>query len=89
MAFRVHWEGLKGRKLTSLNPQPRLVPPSISKQDAADSMIVVGSKEIVPGLPEIVRKLTQPVYEIFDFFTPTAQFIDTELAEFRRSRVDR
>jgi hypothetical protein len=67
----------------------RSVAPHVSKQDVVDSMIVLGSDGILPGLPEIVGKVTRPLYEIFDFFAPKAQFIESEIAAFRaRTRAD-
>jgi hypothetical protein len=86
VAFRFRWEGLRDRKLASLDLQRQTVHSYTSKQDCADSMIVVGSDRILPALPEIVGKLTRPLYEIFDFFALPAQFIESEIANFRRTR---
>jgi hypothetical protein len=88
ITFKLHWEGLRDRKLASLYwRRARTVHPHVSKQDAVDSMIVLGSDQISPGLPEIVGLLTRPLYEIFDFFVPSAQFIEAEVANFRATRT--
>jgi hypothetical protein len=55
-----------------------------SQQDTVSSEIKVPADQISATLPEIVGRLTIPLYEIFDFFTPTPALIQEELLEMRK-----
>jgi hypothetical protein len=45
------------------------------------------TEAIADALPELVTRLTKPLFQAFDFFAPTPQFVEREIAELRKSRV--
>jgi hypothetical protein len=84
--FRVTWEGLSGRILRAwANPRRILRDGGKSRQDSVTSEIIVSADRISTSLPEIIKKITQPLYEIFDFFTPPPKMIEEELSDMRGS----
>ena len=88
LTFRVIWSGLLGRTLTAwANPRRTLFPGRRSRQDSVTSEIDTSVSRVSANLPEIVRSLTIPLYEIFDFFTPSPKMIQEELSEMRKMRV--
>jgi transcriptional regulator with XRE-family HTH domain len=85
VAFRVIWEGLNGRLLTSWNPMyGELHQTHRCRQDAVSSYLLLPADQISAGLPEIVQNLTKPLYEAFDFFEIPKVTIDSELLRLRR-----
>jgi len=81
--FRVTWEGLSGRTLKAWASGRILFPEWQSRQDSVTSEIVVPADHIGTNLPEIVSTLTQPLYEVFDFFTPPPKMIQEEISKMR------
>ena len=81
--FRVTWGGLSGRTLTAWASRRILFGNRQSRQDSVTSEIVVPADRISTTLPEIVSTLTQPLYEVFDFFTPPLKMIREELSKMR------
>lgn len=68
--FQVTWTGLAGRELTAWSsPRRALSSGRRSRQSEVSSRIQIQSDKISETLTEIVATLTQPLYEIFDFFT--------------------
>jgi hypothetical protein len=88
VVIRITWRGLLGRTLASwANPRRMfLLPDSPSKQDSVTSEITVSTEQISATLPEIVRTLTAPFYEVFGFFVMPSNVIQEELSKMR-SRV--
>jgi hypothetical protein len=88
VVIRVTWRGLLGRTLASwANPRRMLLlPESPSRQDSVTSEITVSTEQISATLPEIVRALTAPLYEVFGFFVMPSNVIQEELSNMR-SRV--
>ena len=86
VVIRVTWRGLLGRTLASwANPRRMfLLPESPSKQDSVTSEITVSTEQISSTLPEIVRTLTAPLYEVFGFFVMPSNVIQEELLNMRR-----
>jgi hypothetical protein len=87
--FRVSWQGLSGRTLASW-AEPRRIffdPRGPSRQDSVTSEITVSADQISATLPEIVKNLTAPLYEIFDFFVPPSTMIQEELLKMRSWRI--
>ncbi len=86
------WEGLEGRKLMPWpDPSADLTPPMFvygqpSRQDIVRSEILVPVDQISAALPEIVRNVTAPLYQTFDFYRPEHDMIAKELAKMRRLR---
>ena len=82
--FRVTWEGLSDRTLTAwANPRRILFGNLQSRQDSVTSEVVVSTDRISTTLPEIVGALTQPLYEVFNFFKPPSKMIQEELSKMR------
>ena len=52
-------------------------------QNDAETEIIVVSNEISTSLPELVGKVTRSLYEIFDFFCPSIEMIQRDLARMR------
>ena len=86
--FRVNWKGLRGRTLVSR--ADRMVYISIkrpSNQDSVSSEMVLMADQITNSLAEVVQRLTAPLYESFDFYSPPMQLISKETARLQKSRV--
>jgi len=81
--FQVTWRGLNGRTLKSWAKRRLLLEDRICRQDYVTSEIVVSAERISAALPEIVSRITQPLYEAFEFFKPPLQLIQEELSEMR------
>jgi len=86
LAFRCRWDGLEGRSLASWQRRPGL-PDHRSRTNEVTSELRCTTNEIADALPELVRRLTKPLFQAFDFFAPTPQFVEREIAELRKSRV--
>ena len=85
--FRVTWKGLSGRVLTAwANPRRMIFHNPQSRQDSVTSETTVSADQISTSLPEIVRTLTSPLYEVFDFSTPPLEMIQEELSKMRGHR---
>jgi transcriptional regulator with XRE-family HTH domain len=81
--FHVTWAGLEGRTLKSWAKIRLLLEDRRCKQDVVTSEIVVSAERISATLPEIVSRITQPLYEAFEFFKPPLKLIQEELSEMR------
>jgi transcriptional regulator with XRE-family HTH domain len=84
--FRMRYEGLADRSLTSLSGKRMLMDGHVSRQDAITLETNVAAGSISPNLPEIVRPLLEPLYSLFDFFRLPAALVVEELAEMRKNR---
>lgn len=85
IAFRCVWTGLTGRTLVSWSAPRRLFfdPRGPSRQDIVTSERIIESDQISETLPELVKALTQPLYEIFDFYDIPATVVREELLKMR------
>ena len=79
----IQWEGLKGRVLDSLEPMRRFYSSGTCKQDTAQSQMTIKADVISGTLPELVRKLTAPLFVQFDFFEMRLEDIERELDRMR------
>jgi hypothetical protein len=89
VSFQVTWDGLRGRRLASVfNPWRILadIDRAPSKQDSVSSHVDVSANQISSSLPELVKELTNPLYEVFDFYRPSPSLVQEELARFKKSR---
>jgi transcriptional regulator with XRE-family HTH domain len=78
------WTGLGGRRLTSWANRNRLLSSDyISRQDSYRFEISVQADQISDSLPELVREIVRPLYELFDFFQISANVVTEELAHMR------
>jgi hypothetical protein len=87
--FHVTWAGLKGRTLKSWAKARVLLEDRTCRQDYVTSEIVVSTERISATLPEIVSRITQPLYEAFEFFKPPLKLIQEELSEMRGRILER
>jgi hypothetical protein len=85
IAFRSVWTGLTGRTLVSWATPRRLFfdPRGPSRQDSVTSERIIRSDQISETLPEIVKSLTQPLYEAFDFYDVPSTVVREELLKMR------
>jgi len=81
IAVDVRWTGLEGRTLTSIEPRRGVFPPveRQAHQETVTGSTLVTVDDIGDALPEVVETLTQPLYQSFDFYDPSAQLIQQEL----------
>jgi hypothetical protein len=88
IAFRSVWTGLTGRTLVSwANPRrPFFDPRGPSRQDSVTSECTIPSDQISETLPELVKGLTQPLYEAFDFYDVPATVVREELLNMRGAK---
>jgi hypothetical protein len=90
LAFRCTWEGLAGRTLTAWATRDvftRGESYGHSQQDAVVSHAVAPASTIGATLPELVRHLTLPLYEVFGFYSPGVDTVERELAQMRKQNV--
>lgn len=82
--MRFRWTGLADRELTSWANRNRILVHSYTaRQDEVQSEASFLAGEVVGQLPEIVRAITQPLYEAFDMFDPPADMAESELDRLR------
>jgi hypothetical protein len=89
IAFRSVWTGLMGRTLVSW-AEPRRVlflARGPSRQDTVTSERIIPSDQISETLPELVKNLTQPLYEIFDFYDIPSNVVREELLKMRGTNL--
>lgn len=86
VTFRCNWDGLAGRALASWRRSFGL-PIHRCRQNSVTAELQCRTDEIVDALPELVGRLTKPLFQAFDFYTPTPQSVQREIAELRKSRV--
>jgi len=87
MLVRCEWSGLKGRKLFVFNPRRMLVD---SYRCSTDNIVSEGKftqTAITDVLPDVVKSLTENLYQHFDFFQPPERFFDEEIALMRSGRL--
>jgi hypothetical protein len=89
IAFRSVWTGLTGRTLVSW-AEPRRVlflQRGPSRQDAVTSNRIIPSDQISESLPELVKTLTQPLYEVFDFYDIPSNVVREELLKMKGTNL--
>jgi hypothetical protein len=88
ITIRFTWEGLSGRTLTSwANPRRMVFPGRRSRQDSVTAQTTILTDQVNDGLPEIVKTITTPLYEIFDFFEIPSEVIQEELSKMWKSKL--
>jgi hypothetical protein len=80
------WTGLRHRHLVALSGDRGLHEDRMSRANECSTRITTPAERIKAGLPEIVRELVEPVYMMFDFFQPSAEFYASELARLQQGR---
>jgi hypothetical protein len=79
----VHWSGLAGRQISTLEPIRRAFTAGPSSQAEATSSLVIDANVISSTLAEQVANLTQPLFTPFDFFEMPLDTIESELERMR------
>jgi hypothetical protein len=89
IAFRAVWNGLQGRTLLSWATPRRIFFDSRgpSRQDSVTSERIIPTGQISETLPELVKALTKPLYESFDFYDIPSTVVREELLKMRGIRV--
>lgn len=90
--YSARYTGLEGRELLPwASPRLRhsLFERCLSRSARVDLAIETTAEDIDQDLETIVRDCLAPLYERFDGFEATPDFIATQIAEFRRSRFQR
>lgn len=83
--LQMRWDGLGGRRLAALaSPMRGLMPGRTSQQNTIETRLRIDAESIPDALPELVRRLTEPLYAAFDFFQPSTELYSTELDRLRR-----
>jgi hypothetical protein len=80
------WTGLAGRTLTHLEGRRLVFDRYRAQQDNFRSNLTVQASQITNALPELVRELVVPLYELFDFFQLPGPLPAEELARMRANR---
>lgn len=81
--FYSSWGKLKDRRLKSVTGRARVYDNYRSRQETVETKILASVKQLETNLPEVVKALTMPLYEAFDFYTPSMQFVEEQLALLR------
>jgi hypothetical protein len=84
VTFAVHYSGLSGRSLTSVNGSRIISSGRVSRQNQIALQTNVDTASITPNLPEIVHPLLSPLYSLFNFFDLPMALVTEELAKLRR-----
>ena len=79
------WVGLDGRKLVSRgNPRRMISDRYRCSQSIYSAETRVAVSSVSTALPEVVRSMLDPRYELFDFLQPPSELYEQELSELRR-----
>lgn len=84
--FSVEWTGLRGRVLKALEGRRYIGRSLVSHQDTVTTSVEVEADAVSDALPELVKPLLDPLYEIFDFFQVPPMFYAEVVAELRGRR---
>lgn len=77
---RCEWSGLKGRELFIFNPRRLLFGGHQSSTDVVISEGKFPQAAIVDALPEVVKSITEDLYQHFNFFQTPDRFFHEEIA---------
>lgn len=91
VAFKVIWDDLHGRKLIARGTPELMLSFTgstfVATENRVASFLTVSAQNISATLPELVQRLTEPLYNNFDFFSPPATLYINELGKMRQSNV--
>jgi hypothetical protein len=82
----VEWTGLAGRTLIHLEGRRLMFEHYRAQQESFRSNLTVAADQISDALPELVRKLVTPLYELFDFCRLPEALPAEELTRMRAHR---
>ncbi len=81
------WHGLKGRELRTVASRGRrapMFPGRVCHEDEVRTTVENETDAISDALPELVQRLTAPLYARFNFYEPPVGFYVAEISEMRR-----
>lgn len=81
--FKVHYEGLAGRALTSISGRRDVRGDHIARQNAIILQTRIDAASIEPNLPEVVQPLLAPLYALFNFSDLPMELVTEELGRMR------
>jgi hypothetical protein len=79
----IRWCGLQGREMGTLEPSRRIHSSGPCQVDRLSSSLNVEAELIGATLPELVRRMTEPIFTGFDFFEMPLAEIERELDRMR------
>jgi hypothetical protein len=87
VALRFTWQGLSGRTLTAWSTRDVLTHGQTfgrAQQNAVSSQAIAPASTIGVTLPELVRHITLPLYDLFGSYSPDTETVERELALMRK-----
>lgn len=84
--FRLRYVGLENRVLTSVNRLRVMHDDRRCNDDEIALSVRASAEEIENNLPELLRGLLAPLYEMFDFFELSPQMVTDEVNRMREGR---
>jgi len=82
LAFRARWEGLADRTLDAWPAGPQAhVQPARASDTAASSRLTLRIADLHDATPELVERLTAPLFERFELYRPSRSFIASQLEQ--------
>jgi hypothetical protein len=85
--LRMRWTGLTNRRLSSWRGGSYDYPKRTCRQDVVESEVRIDTQSIDDALPELVGRVTKPLFTAFDFYTASPQLLQREVDQLRHSRV--
>jgi hypothetical protein len=79
----MRWTGLRSRQLKALESRRLIGGKYVAGQDEVVAYVQTTPGEIMEDLPELVRRLVDPLFASFDFFEPPQQVFEEELQKLR------
>jgi hypothetical protein len=83
VTFHFRWTGLAGRRLLAWASRRHLFDGRESHESEVEVWVAPKAADIQDRLPELVQQATRHLYEVFDFFAPSASMFHEELARMR------
>ncbi|KQO24663.1 hypothetical protein ASF11_20220 [Acidovorax sp. Leaf76] len=80
------WTGLAGRSLFVHNMRRFMPGGHVTTAQTVTTRAKFSQQVVRELLPDTVKAMTHPLYEHFDFFTPSDSFYSEELAEMTKNR---
>ncbi|MBK6413362.1 helix-turn-helix domain-containing protein [Sphingopyxis sp.] len=90
LRFESRYTGLEGRELLSWAAPLRRWPIAEIHRSRTKAVTLTTSTsvaELLNDFGDVVRRTLEPLYDLFDGFDATPQFVESELAEFRKSAL--
>lgn len=84
--FVAYYGGLDGRHLTSLSGSRWVYENRVARQESITLKTKINADVVAANLPEIVRPLLAPLYNLFDFFNLPMDLVAGELGRMRAGR---